>query len=473
MELRKVVRVVTVAIALCAATSSGSLIFITSYLHRLTSQIDANLQSVRAAEEIELQLLWHARNTHQANLTSAPELAAEAAQAQVEVLRWLDAARMYVGSAEEAAILAGLEHELDVYFTEQEELARAGLSALDRYLEADAPFDGAYAQAEELLRVNLTQATLAMEQAAHWDTIATAIGLSVAIAIVVLTALLIVGARNAVYRPLLALGDAMRRYGARDYTARVEQQGPLEIRGIARAFNEMAEELERQRAQQLTFVASVAHDLRNPLGAMRAAVEAIAASGTSHRELTLLITRQIDVLVRLISDLLDAARIEAGQFALTPEDCDARGFVADAVALFREVAPLHELVTRLPARPLPIRCDRARVSQVVNNLLSNAIKYAPQGGRIVAGAAAQANGVLIEITDNGVGIPAEECAAIFEPFRRVSTPGLAIQGVGIGLSVARRIVESHGGRISVASIVGAGSTFSVWLPATQDAGSSR
>jgi signal transduction histidine kinase len=244
--------------------------------------------------------------------------------------------------------------------------------------------------------------------------------------------------------------------------------GPLEIRAIARAFNDMAEELQRHRSQQLTFVAFVAHELRNPLAAMKAAIEAIRArstrTGSKPEDLEALISRQIDLLARMLSDLLDSARIEAGQFALATADQDARDLVLDSVALFRQVAPLHDLTVRVPETSLPVVCDGARMTQVINNVLSNAIKYSPQGGRVEARARENGSGVTIEIADSGIGISTEECATIFEPFRRGQSLGWAIPGVGIGLSVARRIVEAHGGKITVHSVVGAGSTFSIWLP---------
>jgi signal transduction histidine kinase len=472
MELRKIVRVIATVIAICTTASAGSLILITTYLHRLTTQIDANLQSVRAAEEIELQLLWHARNTNQANLMGAPELIADAAEAHAKVLGWLETARLYVGSADEAQILERLEQELEVYFAKQAELAMAGLPALDRYVEAVALFDDAYVLAEELLRTNVAQASTVTAQAATWDRIATWIGFSVAITLLVVMGLVAVGARSVIYRPLVALGDAMRHYAARDYKSRAEVQGPHEIRAIAQAFNEMAEELERHRSQQMVFVASIAHELRNPLAAMKAAIEVMAAGGASARgQLTALVSRQIDALVRLISDFLDAAHIESGHLALSCSEHDVRNVVIDAVTLFRGVAPRHELVTHVPDTPLHVVCDRARIDQVVNNLLSNAIKYSPEGGRIEARAYVRENGVVIEVVDHGIGIAVEDRAAVFEPFRRGRRLSWAIQGTGIGLSVARRIVESHGGHISVESVVGHGSTFSFWLPKQEREGS--
>jgi len=325
-----------------------------------------------------------------------------------------------------------------------------------------------YEHAEQLLGVNVAQAAQATAQAASWDRIATGIGLAVALLLLVTTAILIIAADRAVYRPLLGLTDAIRRYASSDYTARAQERGAAEIQAISRAFNEMAEELQRHRAQQLTFVASVAHDLRNPLSAMKAAIQTISLRNDKARSetpaLTGLISRQIDLLARMLWDLLDSARIESGQVQLVTEDHDVRDLVLDSVALFRQLAPHHQIVAQVPETKLMLTCDSARVTQVINNLLSNAIKYSGQGGRIEASAREHAGGVLIEISDEGIGIHAEESALIFEPFRRSGTLSGAIPGVGIGLSVTRRIVETHGGRISVQSVVGVGSTFSVWLP---------
>jgi signal transduction histidine kinase len=467
-ELRSIVGFLTALIIVGTLASAGSLIVITSYLHRLTTQIDANLQSVRAAEEIQLQLLRHARNVNQASLMNAPFLAEAAEEARLGVLRWLNTAKAYIGSNDEAAILAKLETELDVYFSEQAELASAGLPALERYAEAAALFEAADDLAEQLLDVNVAQASDATRQAATWDRIATGIGLAVAAASLVLTAGLILGARRSVYRPLLGLVEAIRRYAARDYAARAGETGPTEIRAIARSFNDMAEQLERQRSQQLAFVAFVAHELRNPLAAMKAAIQAIAATNErairAPSNLTTLLSRQIDLLARMLSDLLDSARIESGQLVLATAEEDARDLVLGAVALFRQVAPIHELTVQVPDTPLPVLCDAARMTQVINNLLSNAIKYSPLGGRIDARALDVNGGVVIEISDEGIGIAEQECAMIFEPFRRAKTTGWAIPGVGIGLSVSRRIVEAHGGTITVRSVVGAGSTFTVWIP---------
>ena len=470
MELRRVVRALTVTIAVGTLASSGSLVLITSYLHRLAGQIDSNLQSVRAAEEIQLQLLWHARNTNQTALLADAELTEAVVESRSAVYRWYAEARRYVGSLREQEVIDRLEREIDSYFAEHTSLDVAGLSGLERYAGTVAPFRAAYDVAAELLQVNLEQAAAATEQGRRWDAIATAIGFSVAAVLLVLMTAVVAGARAVLYRPLLALRDGMRRYAARDYSTRVPEKGAGEIREIARSFNEMASALQRQRESQLAFVAAIAHDLRNPLAAMKAAVDVLSSQSQSkdqpQNQLASMLSRQIDLLVRMISDLLDAARVEAGRFSIAPTACDARDLVAQTVELFGDVSALHELRLHVPETPLPVRCDPLRMSQVLNNLVSNAIKYSPQGGQVSVTARRTAERIDIEITDQGPGIPPEEHELIFEPFRRGPSADASIPGVGIGLSVARRIVEAHGGSIELQSTVGRGSTFRISLPAT-------
>ncbi len=468
MELRKVVRVLAVTIAVGTVASSASLILITSYLHRLASQVDSNLQSVRAAEEIQLNLLWHARNANQATLLADAEVAAAAGESQSAVYRWYTEARRYVGTLGEQELVDRLGHEIDSYFAEQATLAAGATPPLDRYVGAVAPFMAAYDVAEELLGVNLEQAAAASQQGRRWDAIATAIGFSVAAALLVLMTMVIVGARATLYRPLIALRDGIQRYAARDYSARVPEIGAAEIREIARSFNEMAGALQRQREAQLAFIAAVAHDLRNPLAAMKGAVDVLASDrsprGQPHDQMTMMISRQIDILIRMISDLLDAARVEAGHFSVVPTECDARDLVTQTVELFRATSASHELNVHVPQTPLPLSCDPLRMSQVLNNLVNNAIKYSPQGGQVNVTARRIDDRIAIDIADQGAGIPPEDHQLIFEPFRRGPGTEAAIPGVGIGLSVARRIVEAHGGRIELKSTVGRGSIFSVSLP---------
>lgn len=476
MELRKIVWLGIAVVGLTTLASSASLIGITSYLHRLTSRIDSNLQSVRAAEEIELQLLWHARYLHLADLTGDPRHHSAAAEAVEELNRWLESAERYAASSDENVVLHRLQEALAGYLAEQTRLAALGRSSTDAYLAALAPFQRAYDDAEELLEINVAQAAMAADEAKAWNAIATTIGVSVSTILVLAVLSVIVGARSIVYRPLLALRQGIRELGGRGYSARVAQGGAREISEIATAFNEMAARLARNREAQLSFIASVAHDLRTPLQAIKSGVDALAPKADAaqptdmaSRVLTI-VSRQVDVLVRLISDLLDTARVEAGKFEIAPSVCDARELGRRSVELFRPTTSLNELIVEIPAAPVLVRCDPLRMGQVMNNLVSNAIKYSPNGGTIVVSVRREQRHAVLEVRDHGLGIASEEQESIFEPFRRGGTIGDAIPGVGLGLSATRSIVEAHGGSITLRSVVGQGSIFTVRLDAVDGEG---
>jgi signal transduction histidine kinase len=166
----------------------------------------------------------------------------------------------------------------------------------------------------------------------------------------------------------------------------------------------------------------------------------------------------------MIFDFLDAARIESGNLELQLEECDARDVVHATVELFEPTAPSHEFIVDVPDKPLRLTCDPARIEQVLNNLVSNAIKYSPRGGKIVASLHQEEGSVSLSVADEGMGIMPEDIDHVFDPFRRAGRSNETIAGVGLGLFVARRIIEAHGGRITVTSRPGKGSKFTVKLP---------
>src|SRR5262249_14737289 len=149
-------------------------------------------------------------------------------------------------------------------------------------------------------------------------------------------------------------------------------------------------------------------------------------------------------------------KIESGHLELKFEDLDARIVAQDSFDLFKSASPAHEFALTMPEKPVPIRCDRLRIEQVLNNLLSNAIKYSPSGGRIKMDLTESGEERVFQVVDQGMGIAKEDVPYVFEPFRRVSRTKADIPGVGLGLSVARRIVNAHGGRIVVETEVSMG-----------------
>jgi two-component system, OmpR family, sensor histidine kinase MtrB len=231
----------------------------------------------------------------------------------------------------------------------------------------------------------------------------------------------------------------------------------------------MAGRLERQTRDLLTFLAGVAHDLRNPLASIRMALQRMergrASLSEDRRQSTLeIVGRQVTRLERIVGDFLDATRIEAGYLELKLESCDLRAAAREAVDLYATSSPDHRLDLSAPDRPVEVTCDRERVGQVLNNLVSNAIKYSPRGGDVFVSVEERDDEAVISVSDSGIGVAPSERELIFEPFRRTVASRETAPGVGLGLSVARRIIEAHHGYIDLDSSPGVGSTFRMHLP---------
>jgi signal transduction histidine kinase len=176
-----------------------------------------------------------------------------------------------------------------------------------------------------------------------------------------------------------------------------------------------------------------------------------------------LVTTQVDRLNRLVDDLLDTVRIEAGKLDLQLKEHDARDVVRESVELYRLTSRDHEVRLSLPDSPVVVMFDAHRIAQVINNLLSNAIKYSPRGGQVDVRVDRDREAVIVSVSDQGVGIHPRDMPRIFEPFQRGTAAD--VPGVGLGLSVARRIVQAHGGTIRVEGRQGAGTRFELRLPA--------
>jgi signal transduction histidine kinase len=172
-------------------------------------------------------------------------------------------------------------------------------------------------------------------------------------------------------------------------------------------------------------------------------------------------------LLSLINDILDLSKIEAGRMELELMDFDLPQAIDNALMLVRERAGRRSITlhTAVDAHLGQVRADERKVRQVILNLLSNAIKFTPEGGRIEVAAVPKDESVEVSVSDTGVGIAQEDQEAVFEEFRQVGTAAKKVEGTGLGLTLCRKFVELHGGRIWVRSELGAGSTFTFTIPA--------
>jgi signal transduction histidine kinase len=177
------------------------------------------------------------------------------------------------------------------------------------------------------------------------------------------------------------------------------------------------------------------------------------------------INHDVRRLGRLISDLLDLARMESGEEQLRIEEVDLSELITEAAGRAGAGTDRHALEITVAAGLPRVLADRDRLAQVLANLLANAIKYSPAGGEIAITAGEYPEGVLVEVRDQGMGISADLIDGVFEPYRRSEAPGTrAIKGTGLGLPIVRHIVDLHGGRIWAESEEGAGSTLRFTLP---------
>jgi signal transduction histidine kinase/CheY-like chemotaxis protein len=253
------------------------------------------------------------------------------------------------------------------------------------------------------------------------------------------------------------------------------------LRARLRQYEIRTQLVERERAAQALreadrrkdeFLATLAHELRNPLAPIRSSLAVLRLTGPrdpATERVYEILERQVNHLVRLVDDLMEVSRITRGKIELRRERVELASVVQAAVETSRPIfeAASHTLAVSLPAQPLLLDADPVRLAQVFANLLNNAAKYTDAGGRITVTAAAQPPGrVTVTVADNGVGIPADVLPQVFDMFTQGDRSlGRAQGGLGIGLTLVRTLVRLHGGDVQAASAgLGRGSEFRVTLP---------
>jgi len=234
----------------------------------------------------------------------------------------------------------------------------------------------------------------------------------------------------------------------------------------------MASDLERDKALQRNMIADIAHELRTPLSNIRGYLEAIRdgvveADADTIRSLN----EEATLLSRLVDDLQELALAEAGELKMVPQIEDIAELIHQAAAGMRAQAAVKGMAVfiDLPSNLPSVNIDAHRINQVLHNLLENGLAHTGNGGSITVTAEKQDNWVKVSVTDTGEGIPASEVPNLFERFYRVDKSRTrATGGYGLGLTIARRLVEAHGGKIGLQSEIGKGSRFSFTLPISQE-----
>lgn len=283
--------------------------------------------------------------------------------------------------------------------------------------------------------------------------------------------------QRSITEPITAISEVARKVlRGETHQVRAERTSNDEVGELVEAFNAMLDEL-GQRARRLEesnrakdrFLATLAHELRNPLAPIRTGLEILKKDGgrtSASERARSTMERQLVHMVHLIDDLLDIARVNTGKFKLDRRQVGLRSLIDAAVETGRPMLEekRQTLALEFPEADLLVKVDPVRVTQAVSNLLSNAAKYTPAGGH-VALRVRDDQGVQISVQDDGIGIAPDSLERVFELFAQVGSGTDGGHGLGIGLFLVRSVVEMHGGRVTAASAgPGKGSCFTLSLP---------
>lgn len=452
MSLRAILTLASAVLLLVALTCALALARLTSQQHRMTRELARISEKARLSGELRFGLL---RARDLARGKERDRLEARM-QSDVQALGGL------VRTPEGRQLAEQAGHAISQYL----QIAGVDLGADDARTKGE--LEKALGTLEDIIARSDAQADDALAQVARWDDISDRIAAAIAATLLLGVAAQLVWLWRGAFRPLSEVAAAMRRFAAGERSARAAVRGPQEARQIANGFNEMADALAEEQERRMAFVGGIAHDLRGPISAMRLGAAALSRSPEMPSKQALgryldLAERQGLRLERMVGDFLDRVRVEAGQLELRREVCDAREVAREAARPFEGLSPAHPVRVSVGPEPVPLRCDRGRIEQVLANLLSNAIKYSPHGGEVELRVEASGGLASLNVTDHGLGIGAADLQKLFQPFRRVGEHR-SIPGVGLGLYVSRRIVAAHGGSLVAESAVGRGSRFGVRLP---------
>ncbi len=292
------------------------------------------------------------------------------------------------------------------------------------------------------------------------------------IALVISIIIAILLARS-IYNPIKKVTQAAAEMAAGKFAQELPLQGPAEVRELAASFNHMSSQVRASQQTLRDFVADVSHELRTPLTSISGFAQAIQDGTAEPPEASVraatIIQEESRRMIRLVNNLLELSRLEAGQIEIKKEPVDLGEVVQQCQEVFSLRAEEKKLLLVTDMEPLPrVMGDVDRLEQVLGNLLDNAIKHTPEMGSVVIrGRLGNAGMVEISVIDSGPGLTSEQMTHIFERFFHSNGPGNQ-RGAGLGLAISRQLVMQHGGEIRVYSRPGKGAEFTVRLPALHE-----
>jgi signal transduction histidine kinase len=269
-----------------------------------------------------------------------------------------------------------------------------------------------------------------------------------------------------VFRPIIAISQAARQFGGGDLKVRAPVVNHDEMGALADIFNDMATAIEERESDRLDFVATVAHDLKNPLTVVGGAAMLLMRKDLdpeSRDQWLESILRQSQLMEAMIGDLTQAVQVQTGRLVLQPEPGDLYELARRVVRENQGLAQT-QILRCDPGEPCPLVADFKRLERVLVNLISNGLKYSRPGSQVTVSVQCRPDYAVLSVRDQGVGIAPEDIPRLFAPFARLHRTRDMAGGTGLGLSSAKKIVEAHGGTMELTSVLGEGSTVTMKLP---------
>ncbi len=460
ISLRLFLTIGLLTVFVCGALTVGVLLHSTNYSTAAVEKLAESVESAAAAQKIQESFAAHRRQA----LINIDQTET----ARLALLESAEELTEFSSSSDEDIIIKKVQQNVSAYLKNFDTMKANGSNSQHIREVGSHEYYETLEAIQELTKFNLDEAKY-LQKETDQQNYANRLLTAIAFAMLSISfATLLLGLRRFLYKPIVKLQNTIEDFEFGENTNQIEKIGGAdEIQSIAASFKKLSYKLSKQKDMQYTFLSSIAHDLKNPLGAIKMSAELISddkgLSPQSH-EMLGIIARQTDHLTRLINDLLDTARFESGHMEYRFKPCDIRKIIQDSAILHSSLSKAHQIDIHLPQTPIFVLCDEQRMTQVLNNLLNNAIKYSPHGGRIEVKAVPEEKHVTIQVTDSGVGILQEDLDKIFEPYHRSKMTRDSIPGVGLGLSVSKKILQAHeDGQIFVSSEAGKGTTFTISL----------
>ena len=446
MQLRRTLTEAAVGLGVVTLIACAALVVFTTMLRRNVDDVQRSQEMARLTSRLAHQAFRHEIETSPMGRAMAE------AQGRVLLTRATDLAR----TPEEHRTFAALAPLLEHHWRS---------ATADSAVRLPPDLIVALVRADDLFATN---AEAQSGRARTVDMLSNVLGVAIAVLLAASVLFFLWIVQQLVYRPVQAVVESVDRFAGGDLTARAPVGGADEIQRIATAQNTMADALARTRSDQLRYVATVVHDLRNPLAAVQLAAGYVTPERplppeTRLREIFALIDRQLRRLNSLVGDVLNAVQVDAGELVLRKTVCDLGDLAEASVALFRSMSPYHRFALHRDGAT-QLRGDATRLEQVLNNLVGNAVKYSPTGSLVQVSVGGENDRLFFSVADEGPGISPDLARQLFHPFVRGPTEHEEVAGIGLGLYVSKRIIEAHGGTLEAFPTDGRGATFLMTLP---------